>query len=124
MGAPRRLTTAAVGLLALATVGGAAFSFVALSTSTDAAFRERSHVSTSTARPSSTPTVAGTEASRPASSTAPRFTVTPKPSPEPVLEPGDHGVRVRELQSRVAPPPPFPPPPKGRPGNTPPRGVG
>ena len=79
MGAARRLTVAAVGLVALATVGGAAFSVVALSTSTDAAFRERSHPSSDAARPAGVPTVAGTEAARPASSTAPLVTVTPEP---------------------------------------------
>ncbi len=113
MGAARRLTTAAVGLLALATVGGAAFSVVALSTSTDAAFRERSHPSAA-ARPTSSPTVAGTQASRPAASTAPRTTVTPKPAPEPVLEPGDTGVRVRELQARLSQLAWFTPPTTGR----------
>ena len=113
MSASRRLTTAAVGLLALATIGGAAFSVVALSTSTDAAFRERSHPSPASARPTATPTVAGTQATRRASS-APRVTVTPKPAPEPILEPGDRGVRVRELQGRLSQLAWYTPPMTGR----------
>ena len=114
MGAARRLTVAAVGVLALATVGGAAFSVLALSTSTDAAFRERSRPSPVAAGATSAPTVAGTQASVPSSSTAPRVTVTPKPAPEPVLEPGDRGVRVRELQGRLSQLAWFTPPMTGR----------
>ena len=113
MGAARRLRVAAVGLVALATVGGAAFSVVALSTSTDAAFRERSHASAA-GLPSRAPTVAGTEAARPAASTAPRVTVKRAPAPEPVLQPGDRGVQVRELQARLSQLAWFTPPTTGR----------
>ena len=41
MNMARRLVTATTGLVALATAGGATYAVYALSTSTDAAFRDR-----------------------------------------------------------------------------------
>ncbi len=98
MGAARRLTVAAVGVVALATVGGASYAVFAVTSSTDAALRERSTPAAVT--PTSSPTVAGTESTEPTS--APTVTVEERPAPEPVLEPGDEGVKVRELQGRLS----------------------
>ena len=100
MGAARRLTVAAAGAVALATVVGSTYAVFAVSTSTDAALRERSVPVA--ARPTGTPspTVLGTQASRPSS--APTTTLAARPEPEPVLEPGDRGIRVRELQGRLS----------------------
>jgi peptidoglycan hydrolase-like protein with peptidoglycan-binding domain len=89
---------AAAGALVLATAAGAAYAAFTVSTSTDTAFRERSTPSAVTAGPA--PTVAGTETTAP--SAAPTVTVTPRREPDPVLEPGDQGVRVRELQGRLS----------------------
>jgi peptidoglycan hydrolase-like protein with peptidoglycan-binding domain len=121
MGAARRLAMAAVGVVALATAGGATLSVLAVSTSTDAAFRERSHPFPVEARPTvaptaaeARPTVAPTAAPTVAGTEAARVTVTPKPAPEPVLEPGDRGVRVRELQGRLSQLAWFTPPMTGR----------
>ena len=59
--------------------------------------------------------MAGTEAARPAASTAPRVTVEARAGPpEPVLEPGDRGVQVRELQARLSQLAWFTPPMTGR----------
>lgn len=90
----RRLTVVVAGVVALATVGGAAYAVFAVSTSTDTAFRERSTPSAVAAKPSPTVEAAPT--------TAPPVTMKAKPEPEPVAEPGDHGVQVRELQGRLS----------------------
>ena len=57
MSMARRLVTATTGLVALATAGGATYAVYALSTSTDAAFRDRATPSPVAAQPS--PTVPG-----------------------------------------------------------------
>ena len=94
MRASRRVTTVAVTALVLATVAGAAYGVYAVSTSTDSALRDRSAPSPVAA--DSTPTVAGTQ------TVAPTPTVAAVPEPEPVLEPGDSGPEVRELQGRLS----------------------
>ena len=104
MGAARRLTVAAVGVVALATVGGAALSVLALSTSTEAAFRERAEPSPVSARPTSRVAPAPRPVPKPVA----------KPAPEPILEPGDRGVRVRELQGRLSQLAWYTPPMTGR----------
>jgi peptidoglycan hydrolase-like protein with peptidoglycan-binding domain len=106
----RRLATVTAGLVALATAGGAAYAVFAVSTSTDAAFRDRAAPSPVAA----SPTVLGTQTSRPRVSTAPTPTVAPKPAPEPVLQPGDTGVKVRELQGRLSQLAWYTPPMTGR----------
>ena len=94
----RRLATVTAGLVALATAGGAAYAVFAVSTSTDAAFRDRAAPSPVAA----SPTVLGTQTARPRVRIAATPTVTAKPAPEPVLQAGDTGVKVRVLQGRLS----------------------
>jgi peptidoglycan hydrolase-like protein with peptidoglycan-binding domain len=112
MNLARRLVTATTGLVALATAGGATYAVYALSTSTDAAFRDRATPSPVAAQPS--PTVLGTQAARPRVRVAPTPTVTAKPAPEPVLQAGDTGVKVRVLQGRLSQLAWYTPPMTGR----------
>ena len=112
MSMARRLATATTGLVALATAGGATYAVYALSTSTDAAFRDRATPSPVAAQPS--PTVLGTQTARPRVRIAPTPTVTAKPAPEPVLAPGDTGVKVRVLQGRLSQLAWYTPPMTGR----------
>jgi peptidoglycan hydrolase-like protein with peptidoglycan-binding domain len=90
---------ALVAVVALATVGGASYGVYTVSRSTDTALRDRAVPAPVAGTP--TPTVEGTEASEPEQTAAPTATVAPRPEPEPVLEAGDRGVRVRELQGRL-----------------------
>ena len=106
----RRFATGIAGVVALATAGGAAYAVFEVSTSTEAAFRDRATPSPVAA----SPTVLGTQAARPRVSIAPTPTVVPKPAPEPVLEPGDTGVKVRELQGRLSQLAWYTPPMTGR----------
>jgi peptidoglycan hydrolase-like protein with peptidoglycan-binding domain len=106
--AARRLTVAVVGVVVLAVAGAAAYAVYSASTSTDAAVRAGSDPAGEAAGP----TVAGTEATAP--SIAPVPTVAAKPEPEPVLEPGDRGVDVREMQGRLSQLAWFTPPMTGR----------
>ena len=110
-------TAATVGLLLLAATG-AAYGVLGLSDATDTALRDGtppvpvsaagSGVPTATTPPSPSPTPIPTpsptptvEGSPAAPDTAPAPTLDPVPEPEPVLEPGDAGRQVRELQSRL-----------------------
>ncbi len=97
-----------VVIAAVAAVSGAAYAVVSLSGTTDRALRERQVPSPVAA----SPTVLGTEATRP--KVAPTTTVAPKPEPKPVLEPGDSGVQVRQLQGRLSQLAWFTPPMTGR----------
>jgi peptidoglycan hydrolase-like protein with peptidoglycan-binding domain len=114
----RKVTITVAAVLAVLTVGGAAYGVRAVSTSTDTALRERSRPSPVAADPA--PTVAGTQAVAPTptaeadTDTAPTPEPTSKPTPEPVLQPGDTGVEVRQLQGRLAQLAWFTPPMTGR----------
>jgi peptidoglycan hydrolase-like protein with peptidoglycan-binding domain len=94
----RRITVGAAAAAAvLATLGGAAYGVLAVSNATDAALRGRTvptPLSAPAAADSPTParTVEQTQTQTPA----------PRPEPKPVLEPGDRGDQVRELQARLS----------------------
>jgi peptidoglycan hydrolase-like protein with peptidoglycan-binding domain len=107
--ARRIAVVAGVGVVSAAAVAAAGFAVVSLSGTTDRALREREPPSPVAAAASPTaspdPTVLGTEAAT---------TVRPKPAPEPVLEPGDTGVKVRQLQGRLSQLAWFTPPMSGR----------
>jgi peptidoglycan hydrolase-like protein with peptidoglycan-binding domain len=98
------ITTAAL----LATVGGAAYGVRAVTDATDTALRDRTAPS-----PVSGP-MHDEKADPPARTVADPATIAPKPEPEPVLEPGDDGDRVRELQARLGQLDWFTPPTTGR----------
>jgi peptidoglycan hydrolase-like protein with peptidoglycan-binding domain len=102
MGTARRVAIGAVaGAVALVTAAGASYAVFSLSTSTDTALRERTGTSTAAAPTvDPTPSTPATPVTGPERSVAPTPTV--KPEPEPVLEPGDRGVQVRELQGRLS----------------------
>jgi peptidoglycan hydrolase-like protein with peptidoglycan-binding domain len=84
-----------VGVVAVATAVGASYALSGLATSPDHG-----------ARPSPSSVAAPTpDRARAPMSTArvaPRPSLTARPEPEPVLQPGDRGVRVRELQGRLS----------------------
>ncbi|CAN5289470.1 hypothetical protein BH18ACT9_BH18ACT9_07960 [soil metagenome] len=98
---------AATGLLLLAAVASA-YTILGWGDATDDAMRNRTPPSpVSAGGPSATPSAspsASASAHRRASSQemAPNPTPVPVPPPEPVLEPGDQGRQVRELQARLS----------------------
>ena len=112
MGAARRLTVAAVGVVALATVGGAAF----VGLRPEHVDRSGASASVRTPVPRSRPARPWPARRRPGPAAAPRpdADVAPKPAPEPILEPGDRGVQVRELQGRLSQLAWYTPPMTGR----------
>jgi len=99
MGTARRVAIGAVaGAVALVTAAGASYAVFSLTTSTDDALRARTQVTTAPA--TTEPAPAGPTV--PAQPVSPTPTVKAKPEPEPVLEPGDRGKKVRELQGRLS----------------------
>lgn len=111
----RALATAGVvGVVTVATAVGATYAVVTLSGTTDAA--------TGTTRPTAEPrrtsdagpTPEDERTARSRIPVAPTPTLAPRPEPEPVLEPGDRGVRVRELQGRLSQLAWYVPPMSGR----------
>ncbi len=101
---------AGVGVLGAATVAAAGFAVVSLSGTTDRALREREPPSPVAAAASPTATTP-----EPTELVAePATTVRRKPPPEPVLEPGDTGVKVRQLQGRLSQLAWYTPPMSGR----------
>jgi peptidoglycan hydrolase-like protein with peptidoglycan-binding domain len=82
----------------LLAVTGAAYGVLGLSDATDQAFRDRAQPSPVGAEPSRSPEPGP---STPAASPETDPTTTIVPEPEPVLEPGDNGRKVRELQVRL-----------------------
>ena len=81
-------------LMVLVAGAGAAFGVLALTDLTDTTSRASAAPAAHT--PATSPAPAPTRA------VAPTPTVTAEPEPEPVLEPGDRGKQVRELQARLA----------------------
>jgi peptidoglycan hydrolase-like protein with peptidoglycan-binding domain len=110
VGTTRRLVTrTAIGVAALAAVAGTSYALLPSRGVTTARDTPASEAPTS-ARP--TPT--GRPSTPAAAPTARTATVAPRPEPEPVLEPGDRGVAVRELQGRLTQLAWFAPPMTGR----------
>jgi peptidoglycan hydrolase-like protein with peptidoglycan-binding domain len=107
----RTVLATCAGVVVLATAVGASYGVYSLSSSTEAALRDRA-TSPVTSPPVRSPVPSPVSGSAP--TTAPRTTVHPRPEPKPVLEPGQSGVRVRELQGRLAQLDWFTPPMTGR----------
>ena len=104
----RALVATTATLAVLVTATGASYGVLGLSNATDSALRARSvPVPGTSATEIPTPDVAGVEALVPdaRAEASPRPDVEPVPDgrrPEPVLEPGDRGRKVRALQARLA----------------------
>ena len=81
-------------LMVLVAGAGAAFGVLALTDLTDTTSRASAAPAAHTPASPATPV--------PTRTVAPTPTVTAEPEPEPVLEPGDQGKQVRELQARLA----------------------
>jgi peptidoglycan hydrolase-like protein with peptidoglycan-binding domain len=100
MGRARRAWVGAtVGVAALGVAGAATYAVLALSATTDTALRERAATGSPTAP--ARPQVAATPTAEP-SSPAPETGPEPAAEPAAVLDRGDQGVAVRELQVRLA----------------------
>ncbi|MBA2463637.1 MAG: peptidoglycan-binding protein, partial [Nocardioidaceae bacterium] len=105
---PRRTATVAATLcLLLLAATGAAYGVLGLSNATDSALRNRTAPSPVSADGTGTPSIPSAIPTRtpgPSKPPVPAQTAPPatlEPVPEPVLEPGDAGRQVRELQSRL-----------------------
>jgi peptidoglycan hydrolase-like protein with peptidoglycan-binding domain len=87
--------TGGVGVLAVATAFAASYAVLTLSDSPDAGAR-------TTSSTVAAPVPSGVHSPLTRRLVAPRPTLTARPEPKPVLQPGDRGIRVRELQGRLS----------------------